>query len=174
MTNFQITSVEDGKKYWISRSVAVVMVPMFINAGNLWVPLGKRAPHLSEANKWGLPVGYLDWNETALEAVYRECWEELGLDIKRYFKLSEQPAMVVSDPRLDDQQVVSLRWTSWCWVPTLPELQPWDGEVTETKWVSIEGGWDDNRSEFAFNHVDLIHWAASNHFDDINHELIFV
>ena len=40
--------------------------------------LVRRAEHLSEGGKWGLPGGFLDRNETLAEGVLRELREETG------------------------------------------------------------------------------------------------
>src|SRR5207249_11009107 len=40
--------------------------------------LVKRAPHLSEGGKWGLPGGFLDRDETLADGVLRELFEETG------------------------------------------------------------------------------------------------
>lgn len=41
----------------------------------------KRQPHRSEPNKWGIPGGKLEKNETAQQAAIREIKEETGLDL---------------------------------------------------------------------------------------------
>jgi 8-oxo-dGTP diphosphatase len=38
----------------------------------------RRAPHLSEGDKWGLPGGFLDRDETLTQGVLRELREETG------------------------------------------------------------------------------------------------
>lgn len=35
-------------------------------------------------NSWGLPGGKIEQDETLLEGLYRECFEEIGYDIDRY------------------------------------------------------------------------------------------
>jgi 8-oxo-dGTP pyrophosphatase MutT (NUDIX family) len=90
--NFQ---VYDGKSsYWISRSVAVVMVPIFQCRQSLWVPLGLRSSVMLCPNMWALPGGFIDWNENASDCVRRETWEELGLDLDKYGGVEPQPKFV--------------------------------------------------------------------------------
>src|SRR5206468_3553010 len=40
--------------------------------------LARRAPHLAEGGKWGLPGGFLDRDETMAQGVLRELFEETG------------------------------------------------------------------------------------------------
>ncbi|MEM9164375.1 MAG: NUDIX domain-containing protein, partial [Cyanobacteria bacterium P01_F01_bin.4] len=71
-----------GEELWISRSVTVLPVILFVQETGIYVPLNKRGKALpDEVGKWALPGGYLDYDETAGEAVMREVWEELGLNI---------------------------------------------------------------------------------------------
>jgi 8-oxo-dGTP pyrophosphatase MutT (NUDIX family) len=41
----------------------------------------KRHPDKSQGNTWGIPGGKLEKGESARDAVIREIWEEVGLDI---------------------------------------------------------------------------------------------
>ena len=41
--------------------------------------LVRRAPHLSEGGKWGLPGGFLDRGERLIDGVLRELSEETGV-----------------------------------------------------------------------------------------------
>lgn len=84
MKNFQIEDRDTGKMYWISRSMAVHGVLLLHNFkdNQIWVLLEKRGPGCpDEIGKWADPTGYLDWDETLKEALYREVWEELGLNL---------------------------------------------------------------------------------------------
>lgn len=46
------------------------------------VLIGKRANWSTVSNKWCLPCGFIEYNETFLEAAHREVFEETGLLIK--------------------------------------------------------------------------------------------
>ncbi len=46
------------------------------------VLLGKRGPGSFEAGKWGLPGGFVEWDEDILTAARREVAEETGLAIE--------------------------------------------------------------------------------------------
>lgn len=72
----------DDKPYFIARDCAVVAeVCLYWAKDQQWyVLLGKRGSAMPNyQGYWGLPCGYLDWNETLYEAVLRELWEETGL-----------------------------------------------------------------------------------------------
>lgn len=72
-----------GKEYWYSRSVAVVMYVFCKNANGEWCVLankrGKGAPDYN--GLWNVSCGYLDFNETCVEAAVRECKEETNVCI---------------------------------------------------------------------------------------------
>lgn len=48
------------------------------------VLLVQRASHDSMPNKWEIPGGAVDDNETVLGGVVREVWEESGLQVRRF------------------------------------------------------------------------------------------
>lgn len=74
----------DGRTIWHARSCAVVAeICMYHTQHRLWyVLLGERGSGTPDfQGYWGLPCGYLDWNETLCQAVIREVWEECGLHL---------------------------------------------------------------------------------------------
>ena len=160
--NFQVTAREDGQRYWISRSVAVVVVPLFFCEGLTYVPLGRRSPLMSlYPGSWGLPGGFLDWGESAREAVCRETWEEVGLDLLKYGAIHPNPASVCSEPDPAECETVTLRFVFRAGVDELPPLTPGE-EVTEVMWKEISQeietpGWQEFK--MAFNHKKLIERA---------------
>lgn len=62
---------------YLSRSVAVVAISICIVAGEGYVPVGKRRikPGDEQSGRYGLCCGYLDWDESAAEAMMRELYE---------------------------------------------------------------------------------------------------
>ncbi len=152
----------DGKEIWISRSVTVLPVLFFVSKGIQYVPLGLRGEDLPEGvGQWGLPGGYLDYDETAPEAVCREIWEELGLDIPQLvkdFKFEgnlEQPYDVYSRPLR--RQNVTLKYALMFHLQEaeLPKLNPQvsQGEVVEAKWIKVEKALT---MTLAFNHHNVM------------------
>lgn len=148
----------EGEDIWISRSVTVLPVLFFVSKGVQYVPLGLRGEDLPEAvGLWGLPGGYLDYDETTTQAVYREVWEELGLDLPQLvedFRFEgdlNHPYEVYSTPRW--RQNVTLKYALMFYLEDadLPELNPQvsTGEVVEAKWVEVETALN---MTLAFNH----------------------
>jgi 8-oxo-dGTP diphosphatase len=150
-----------NQQIWVSRSIAVLCVPIFYVKGiqQYYVPLGKRAPHLQEPNKWGLPVGYLDWNETVPECLIREVYEELGLYLpdcgEPIAGSIEHPYFVSSDPQGDARQNVTLRFFAAFAVQDyidLPLLSK-SPETIDVKWSMPE---EAIGRDLAFNHSEIL------------------
>jgi len=158
--HFVITNDNSSQSIWVSRSVAVLAIPFFTYNYKIWVPLGKRSASCpTEVGKYGLPAGYLDWDESASEAVIREVWEELGLNLQKFGELGEpsygsieQPYYVFSDPKGDASQNVTLRFKVMFHIDTLPELKP-SIEVEEAKWFLVE---EAINMDLAFNHAEIL------------------
>lgn len=161
--NFQIEAI-DGKKYWISRSIAVVAIPLFHCDGLIYVPLGKRSPKMNlYPDFWGIPCGFLDWGESASEAVEREVLEELGIKLSDYcFGVNPQPDAVMSTPNPSENETVSLRFIIHCAVDKLPELKPDGSETIDSLWLKVSA-FDDSwrNTPLAFNHTEIIDWALN-------------
>jgi 8-oxo-dGTP pyrophosphatase MutT (NUDIX family) len=142
---------------WISRSVAVLAVVFFRHQNRTFVPLGKRSVHCpTGVGKYGLVAGYLDWDESASEAVIREVWEELGIDLRELGKPVagdlNQPYYVFSDPNEDAAQNVTLRFLCVFEVEQLPQLKP-SPEVESAEWVAVDKAIS---MDLAFNHAEII------------------
>lgn len=152
----------EGNEIWISRSVTVLPVLFFVSKGTQYVPLGLRGEDLPEAvGLWELPGGYLDYDETTTQAVYREVWEELGLDLPQLvedFRFEgdlDHPYEVYSAPLR--RQNVTLKYALMFHLEDadLPQLNPQvsQGEVVEAKWVEVETALN---MTLAFNHHDVM------------------
>ena len=159
-----------GEEIWISRSVTVLPVLFFVSKGIQYVPLGLRGEDLPEAvGLWGLPGGYLDYDETTTQAVYREVWEELGLDLpqlKENFRFSgnfDHPYDIHSQPLR--RQNVTLKYALMFHLEDadLPKLDPKvsTGEVVEAKWVEVETAIS---MTLAFNHHEVIQECLEQYF----------
>ena len=166
--------IVDGEELWISRSVTVLAILVFVLDGQVHVPLNKRGPELpSEVGKWCLSGGYLDYDETIGGAVMREVWEELGLDLQelqanhRLVGSLDQPSLIHSEPRRS--QNVTMHYPLIVFLSAgagLPLLDPKvsKGEVTEVSWFLLE---DVLTMELAFNHQDILRSCLGNEFASI-------
>lgn len=107
----------------------------------------RRAPHLSEPNKWALPGGFFSRDEKVRDAVLREVLEESGYSTRDaiLFLINSNP----DRPREDRQNV------DFSFIVTVGNKtgQP-DNEVSDVRWFPI-----DNlppEKEVAFDHYMLI------------------
>lgn len=159
MKNFKITSKEDGKEYWISRACAVVGITYAIDpeTGELFFLVSKRGPGCPDfIGSWAFTCGYLDWGETKKEAVKRELWEELGLEVteNQITRFCE-----IDDPKRDARENVVTRYlVKLDFLDTMEKLR--DGKINGKS--SVRGGEDDEVSEVKLiseKDVDNLTWA---------------
>ena len=129
---------EDGLK-WMSRSIAVTVIVIGNFGEKSYLLLTKRSEAMEEPGRWCLPGGYLDYNETLLEAVDREVYEETGImlpDLKEKLVVSIPEIYVESTPKTLRQNVVMFYLRCYTFDEKLPEwsLTP---EVSEIEWVEM-------------------------------------
>jgi len=168
MKNFPIVNPEDNKEYWISRAIAAV-VCIFAKdiKGNpyiLAVQRGSGTPDPEFVGAYCVPCGYLDYDETVVQAAQREVREETGLN----FLISDFKLMSINDnPKDDKRQNVTFRYVINSLVPIedlrklLSDKNSEKNEVSDIKFVKIE---DISSYRWAFNHDKLI----KNTYDNIN------
>ena len=164
----ECVTTTDGRKIWVSRSVAVVGVFCCFNVedNKYYFAIEKRGrnPGLDKPGLWCLPCGYLDHNESGSDAIIRESWEEIGLDIDELYKKIiylpnlEQPWYVKTEPD-ENRQNVTLRYGFTFFYQGLPNLNPNNDcetdEVSDAVWATYEEI-SRNKYEFAFNHDKII------------------
>lgn len=56
-------------------------VTVLIRSPGKKILIGKRSQTARYGNKWCLPGGYIEYEETFIETAHREVWEETGLEI---------------------------------------------------------------------------------------------
>jgi len=117
----------DGNQHWISPSVSVDSL-LVVNCFALIV---KRSDNMSNAGKWCIPCGFLDWNEDFFSAAIRELYEETGIDVREHtinnlnfcnrpFALNGTALQFVFE--LLERPNLKLDWnecTDYAWVSTL-------------------------------------------------------
>jgi len=134
--------------------------------GSYRIAIEKRGnnPGLDKQGLWCLPCGYLDWNESGTEAVKREVWEEIGLNLDDYRELAitsvnvEQPWHVKTTPD-ENRQNVTLHYGMVIVKKELPILNPNNdcepNEVADAAWATLSDI-QLNKYEFAFGHEKVI------------------
>lgn len=166
MKNFQITAVEDGKKYWVSRAMAVCMIVIAYDTDHTpYILLQKRGPGCPDyVGAWSHTCGYLDFGETRREAVKRELWEELGIELKAintviHYSSNDNPG---ADPRqnVTERYVIQIPLEQVRLLPESEDSGERGGEVNEVSDLmllpvdsEVEKALGD--LEFAFNHREL-------------------
>lgn len=93
--------------------------------------LVKRAPHLSEGGKWGLPGGFLDRDERLVDGVLRELREETGWtgEVRRLLRINSRP-----DRPREDRQNVAFDFV----IAPLARIGEPDHESSAVEWVPID------------------------------------
>lgn len=160
----ECVDLPDGRKVWLSRAVAVNMTLLLLHEGRLYVAMEQRGDKAADyQGMWCLPCGYLDWNESGSDAIRRECWEELGLDIGQILATKSIGASYVSSPwhvntdPNENRQNVSLSYGILFKSSDFPELTlgEQEGESSATEWKPVE--WVFANHEFvAFNHAHKV------------------
>lgn len=156
--NFQITAVEDNKKYWISPSPAVCVIPIIQSNDGFKLIIQKRGPGCpTEVGKWAFTCGYLEFEQRPTECAVSELWQELGIRVDekdiRFFGFS--------DPRKDPNLNITARFYTIIpekkikfWVPNF-NTKSRGGEEDEVSDIKIIGEDEIKDYTWAFNHDEL-------------------
>lgn len=148
-----------NRSFFHSRSIALLCVIICRVDNKHYVLLEKRGSNLDEPNKWCVPCGYLDWDETCGEAVIREVYEESGLNLNDFKDKIvggslNAPYYFNDDPGANRQNV-TFRYGIIIEVDKLPELKTdFCDEILDLRWVNIS--YLDMEEGFAFNHDNII------------------
>ena len=160
MKNFPVIDKDSGREYWISRSIAAVVciTAKSIHGDSyvLAVQRGKGTPDPEYVGAYCMPCGYLDYDETIVQAAQREVKEETGLT----FPISDFKLVSINDnPLGDKRQNVTFRYMVNSNVPIedLSKLfttkNSEKDEVESIKFIKLK---DIDNYEWAFNHQELI------------------
>jgi len=109
--------------------------------------LVKRAQRLLEGGKWGLPVGFLDRDETIAEGVLRELREETGWegDVTTLLRVNSRP-----DRPGEDRQNVAFDLV----ITPRHQSGAADDESTEVRWFPLDAL--PGSESLAFDHADTV------------------
>jgi ADP-ribose pyrophosphatase YjhB (NUDIX family) len=109
--------------------------------------LVRRAAHLSEGGKWGLPGGFLDRDERLVDGVLRELREETGWagEVQRLLRINSRP-----DRPQEDRQNVAFDFV----ISPLKQVGEPDHESSAVEWVPIHRL--PPLESLAFDHGDTI------------------
>lgn len=124
-------------------SVGVIV----LNDNKKQILIIKRAAHLVNGNKYALPGGILDFNETTSQGALRELKEETGYEgkIASLFRMVDSPNRLNEERRMVDFIFI---------VDVLEKTGEPDGEATEIKWFDLNNL--PPQDQFAFDHFDNI------------------
>lgn len=114
---------------------------------NNQILLVKRAPHLTNGNKYSLVGGFMERDETSQQAALREMMEETGYKAKiiNLFRIVDNP-----NRRGEDRQNISFVYL----VEPLEKVGESDSEVKDLKWFDLDKL--PPQEEFAFDHLDNV------------------
>lgn len=165
--NFTIEDKLTGKIYWISRAVAVTGVIMASDGNDFWFLLERRGPGCPDnVGKLCSVCGYLNWDETRLDAIKRETYEETGLIVNDDQVLEFE---TIDDPGRDARQNIVTRYLIAYNYEDLKKALS-DGTInTDTK---SRGGEGDEVSEFVFLSLKEIDTLESDDFAFGHKEMI--
>ena len=171
MKNFQIEDKETGKKYWISRAIAVCGIVIVRDGNEHYVLVNKRgegAPNYKGC--WNLVCGYLDWDETLKDAITREVLEETKVCIPTHFwDMSD----ISDDPNKDGLQNVTIRFKTYLTREQFDEFNN-----IGSKMVAAHGG-EENEVECVRllkldkENIDSLEWAF-NHKEIVTNEMLHI
>lgn len=109
--------------------------------------LVKRSPEYTEGGKWAVIGGYVERDETILQAAKREALEESGyeVEIEKLLGIEDSPKRPG-----DDRQNISFYYLA----KPVRKIQEPDKESTAVQWFPL--GNLPPQAEFAFDHLDHI------------------
>lgn len=164
MKNFQVEDKTTGKKYWISRAMAVCGIVIVRDGNDHYILVNKRGEGVPNYKGcWNLICGYLDWDETLTQAMTREVLEETKVYIPSGWWVE---AGINDNPEKDDLQNVTFRFRTYLAKEQFDEFyqkgktmsESNNGEENEVESVMLLKLDEEsiNSLEWAFNHKDIV------------------
>lgn len=144
----------EGKTLWYSRSTAVSCYIFARNINFEWCVLAnKRGPGCpNNVGLWNAPCGFLDFNETNIDACKRETWEETGVELpsKRVI-LDGVRVNAVGDQNVSLSHVCFLSKCTTAYPLSASNCEP--GEVDDIRWIPVK---DIDKYKWAHEHEKRI------------------
>ena len=138
-----ICTFEDGRR----ASLRHVVVHAVVEKDGALL-LVRRAPHLLEGDKWGLPGGFLDRDESLSDGILRELREETGWEgqVSALLRINSRP-----DRPGEDRENVAFDFV----VTPVRRVGEPDEESSAVEWVPIDRL--PPLHTLAFDHGDTVH-----------------
>ena len=138
-----ICTFEDGRR----ASLRHVVVHAVVEKDGALL-LVRRAPHLLEGDKWGLPGGFLDRDESLRDGILRELREETGWEgqVSALLRINSRP-----DRPGEDRENVAFDFV----VTPVRRVGEPDEESSAVEWVPIDRL--PPLHTLAFDHGDTVH-----------------
>lgn len=165
---------------FIGRSTAVVGIVFAVKMSGIYVLITQRSKKMrDEPGKYGMPCGYLDWNETRHEAMIREVYEETSLYLPYYdgylFYNNNGKSIISKDnPAQDKRQNITEIYLTVLDFTEAPDEFPVEienftcKETAMVKWMSItDFHKTKNNYLWAFHHDETILNALTFYTNDI-------
>jgi 8-oxo-dGTP pyrophosphatase MutT (NUDIX family) len=162
--------------FFVCRATAVVGVVFAFTDIGMKILITRRSNTMrDEANKYGIPCGYLDFNETRHEAMIREVYEETSLYLPEYekyllFNNDGDPYKTKDKPGEDKRQNISHIYLNVFDFSKEPDKFPKSieafscKETALVKWMKLEEFYLTYPNyEWAFNHDETIKSAVIYH-----------
>lgn len=171
MKNFPVKILEDtivdgvnmkGKTFWVSRACAVAVFIFTKYHGEWYILANQRGRGCPDfVGYWSCPCGYVDYNETIMEAAKRELWEESGLNMSTYnhYLIHKFKNIGYNDEPDTENQNITFRFSGQLLtIPgnPLPELSSDNSEpneIAQQGWIPLK---DISKYTWAFRHDYLI------------------
>ena len=146
MENFKITSVEDGKEYWISRPCAVTGIVFVVDKYGIQVLCAQRGlGAIDYQGLWNCPSGYINWDESGEEAASREVFEETGVKIP----IGKWKLVSAQMSPLSNKQTIVLRYLAIIPIEEFHVSVSNCNEYSEVAKVDL----------ISFDHISKLQWA---------------
>lgn len=147
-----------NKCVWLSRSVAVVGAVILLCKGKYYVLITRRSENMpDEPNRWCLPCGYLDWDETTYEATIREIYEESHLNLNLAYKMHAYPNLHIDSSCKNEKQNVSIISAFLIESDEFPDVEVTE-ETNDVAWCDYTSVYDRN---LAFRHWEVVQLAIT-------------